>query len=508
MNYARKTIINNIDQLLDIGIALSSGNKTEKVLELILKQARVITNADAGSIYYYENGKLSFEIMQNDTIELEKKDFSSKDSLPAVPVNCENVVGYSVLTDKLVNIEDVYQDDKFDFSGPKKYDKLTGYKTKSMLVIPLKNIDEEIIGALQLINARDDQGNVISFASEYEKVFSSLASQAAITISNFKYLNQIEDLLNSFVKSIATAIDARTKYNTNHTKKLVKLVSKIIELINSRDNEEFLNDYFNEERKEQLIMAAWLHDVGKVVTPLTLLNKASKLGDRLDLVLQRLDYIRAKTDKLYWQKKFEQEDYNENLENRYNQKIELIKNARNLIIKLNSGESILTAQKEEKLKKYSELTYVDGDGKQQKWLTEYELNCLMISRGTLTVAERNKIEEHVKVGKNILKAIPFLDRLKKVPDFVYMHHELLDGTGYPEKLSGDQIPLEVRILTLVDIFEALTAYDRPYRQALSIEKALDILEKMVKEEKIDARVFNLFKNNRVWECLENIEQNV
>lgn len=377
-----------------------------------------------------------------------------------------------------------------------------------MLVIPLKNIDEEVIGVLQLINAKDDQGNIIPFAKEYEKVFSALASQAAVTISNFKYLTQIENLLNSFVKSIATAIDARTKYNTNHTKKLVKLVRNIIELINSRDNEEFLNDYFNEERKEQLIMAGWLHDVGKVVTPLHLLNKASKLGDRLAIVLQRLDYIRAKTDKLYWQKKFEQEEYNESFENRHNQKVELIKDARNLIIKLNSGESILTAQEAEKLKKYSQMSYIDGNGNQQKWLTEYELDCLMIRRGTLTAAERSRIEEHVTVGKNILKAIPFLDRLKKVPDFVYMHHELLDGSGYPEGLSGDQLPLEVRILTLVDIFEALTASDRPYRNALSIEKALSILGEMVKEEKLDARVFNLFKNNRVWECLENNDQNV
>ena len=507
MNYARQTIINNIDQLLDIGIALSSGNKTEKVLELILKQARVITNADAGSIYFYENGKLNFKIMQNDTVELEKKYFGTKNSLPAVPVTSENVVGYAVITDKLVNIKDVYNDDEFDFSGPKKYDQLTGYKTTSMLVIPLKNIDEEVIGGLQLINAKDDQGNTIPFAEEYEKVFSALASQAAITISNFKYLTQIENLLDSFVKSIATAIDARTKYNTNHTKKLVKLVNKIIELINNRNNGAFLNDYFNEERKEQLIMAAWLHDVGKVVTPLTLLNKASKLGDRLELVLQRLDYIRAKTDKLYWQKKVE-EDSIESLENWYDQKVELIKKTRRLIIKLNSGETPLTAQDKVNLKRYSQMSYIDGDGKQQKWLTDYEVDCLMIKRGTLTEAERNRIEEHVEVGKNILQAIPFLDRLKKVPDFVYMHHELLDGSGYPEGLSGDQLPLEVRILTLVDIFEALTASDRPYRNALSIEKALGILEKMVKKEKIDARVFNLFKNNRVWECLENNEQNV
>ncbi|TDO95251.1 HD-GYP domain-containing protein (c-di-GMP phosphodiesterase class II) [Halanaerobium saccharolyticum] len=507
MNYAKQTIINNIDQLLDIGIALSSGNKTEKVLELILKQARVITNADAGSIYFYENGKLNFKIMQNDTINLEEKYFETKNSLPAVSVTRENVVGYAVIADKLINIEDVYNDDKFDFSGPKKYDRLTGYKTTSMLVIPLKNIDEEVIGVLQLINAKDEQGNTIPFAEEYEKVFSALASQAAITISNFNYLTQIENLLDSFVKSIATAIDARTKYNTNHTKKLVKLVNKIIELINNRNNGAFLNDYFNEERKEQLIMAAWLHDVGKVVTPLTLLNKASRLGDRLELVLQRLDYIRAETDKLYWQKKFE-EDSTESLENWYNQKVELIKKARRLIIKLNSGEAPLTAQEEENLKRYSQMSYIDGDGKQQKWLTEYEVDCLMIKRGTLTAAERSQIEEHVKVGKNILQAIPFLDRLKKVPDFVYMHHELLDGSGYPEGLSGNQLPLEVRILTLVDIFEALTASDRPYRNALSIEKALNILGEMVKEEKLDARVFNLFKNNRVWECLENNEQNV
>ena len=508
MNYARQTIIDNIDELLDVGIALSSGNKTEKVLERILKQARIITNADAGSIYFYENGKLDFKIMQNDTIELEKDYSRNENSLPSVSVTYENVVGYSVLADKLVNIEDVYKEDEFDFSGPKKYDKMTGYKTISMLVIPLKNINDKVIGVLQLINAKDDQGNIIPFAKEYEKVFSALASQAAITISNFKYLNKIENLLNSFVESIATAIDARTKYNANHTKKLVKLVKRIIELINSRNNKEFLNDYFNKKRKEQLIMAAWLHDVGKVVTPLTLLNKASKLGSRSALVLQRLDYIKTKTEKLYWQKKSKEKSLNKNFENKYNRKINIINNARNLIIKINNGNYTATVKDEEKLKKYSTLIYVDGEGNKKKWLTEYELDCLMIKRGTLTKDERNIIEEHVKVGKDILKAIPFLERLKKVPDFVYMHHELLDGSGYPEGLSGEEIPLDVRILTFVDIFEALIASDRPYRDGLSIEKALDILGKMVKENKLDSRVFNLFNDNRVWECLENNGQNV
>ena len=508
MNYAKQTIINNIDELLEIGIALSSGNKTKKVLDLILKQARVITHADAGSVYFYKNRKLNFEVMQNDTIEFKQNHFGNNDSLPSVPVTCENVVGYAVLTDKLVNIDDVYKNDEFDFLGPKKYDDLTGYKTTSMLVIPLKNINEKVIGVLQLINAKDNKGNVIPFAKEYEKVFEALASQAAITISNFKYLNKIEDLLNSFVGSVATAVDARTKYNANHTKRLVKLIKKMVELINARNEKEFLNDYFTEERKEQLIMAAWMHDVGKIIVPLSLLNKGSKLGKRTSLVLQRLDYIKLKTEKKYWKRKAEQENLNKGFQKKYKQKIALLNNARNLIIKTNNGEAPLTVQEKEKIEKYSKLRYVDGNGNNKRWLTEYERDCLMIRRGTLTSGERDLIEEHVEVGKNILKDIPFLDKLKKVPDFVYMHHELLDGSGYPDGLSGDQIPLEVRILTLVDIFEALIASDRPYRNALSIDKALDILEGMVEEKKLDARVFNLFKRNKAWECLEDYDQNV
>lgn len=508
MNYVKRTIIDNIDEILDIGIALSSGNKTKKVLDLILKQARVITNADAGSIYFYEKGKLDFEVMQNDTLELDDEYFRNKEELPSVEVELENVVGYSVLIDKLINIEDVDKEEEFDFSGPKKYDEITGYKTISMLVIPLKNIDEKVVGVLQLINAKDDQGNVIPFAEEYEKVFSSLASQAAITISNFKNLNQIENLLNSFVESIATAVDARTKYNANHTKRVVKLVNNIIQLINTRNNSEFLNVYFGEEQKDELIMAAWLHDVGKVVTPLVLLNKASKLGERFDLVLQRLDYIKTKTEKIYWQQKFEKENITKKFEDNYSKKINLVSDLRNLIIKVESDNLSLTTLEKEKIRKYSHLTYVDGKGEKKKWLTEYEINCLKIENGTLTVAERNLIEKHVEVGKNILNKIPFLEKLKRVPEFVYMHHEFLDGSGYPEGLSGDQIPLAVRILTFVDIFEALIASDRPYRQALSIEKALDILGEMVRVGKLDDRIFKLFKKNEVWKCLKKDDQNI
>ncbi len=498
MSQSNQAIIKNIDEILEIGIALSAEKNCDKVLEMILDQARSITNADAGTLYLCEGKELVFKVIQNDSIELGNKSFQSDCKLPAVPISEDNAAGYTFLSKQIINIPDVYMNSEFDFIGPKNYDEITGYKTISMMVAPLKNSDDKVVGVLQIINSKNDQGQIISFSERYEKLISSLASQAAISITNIWNIKQIEKLMHSFVESMATAIDARTPYNASHTKRVVKLVTKMINIINSIDYGKFKTENFDENRIEQLLMAAWLHDIGKIGTPLSIINKSSKLEGRLQLILLRLDYIICKEQRRFWRRKadgkWEKKD-----EINYRKKEILFDEAQKLITEINKSAYTLTEKDKKKLMKIAELTYIDEKGKEKKWLTENELQALLIKSGTLTENERKVVENHVEIGLKILNTIPFSDKLRQVPDFVSMHHEFLDGSGYPKGLNGDDIPLEARILTLVDIFDALTSSDRPYKKASSIESTLSIIKTMVTEGKLDRDLFHLLQNYPIWE---------
>ncbi len=501
LNKSSQAIIENIDKLLEIGIALSVEKDSEKILEMILEQARSITNADAGTLYLCDGNNLVFKVMQNDSIEIGNKIIQAKGELAEFPISEENAAGYTVLTGKVLNIPDVYKNKKYDFIGPRRYDKITGYKTTSMMVAPLKNSDDKVIGVLQIINAKNDLGKIVPFSDSYEKIISALVSQAAITITNIRNREQIEKLMDSFVKSMATAIDARTPYNASHTKRVAKLVGNIIDIINSVDFGRFKDEQFDESRREQLLMSAWLHDIGKVGTPLTIINKSSKLEGRLQLILQRINYILSNEEVKYWKAKAEGK-LSEKDNKEYKKKKILINRAEELINKINKPGYTITENDERKVREIAKAKYIDGKGRIRNWLTDDELQALLIKQGTLTKNERKIVENHVELGEKVLNGIPFSDKLRQVPEFVSMHHEFLDGSGYPRGLKKDDIPLEARILTIVDVFDALTSSDRPYRQASSIEETLSIIETMVSKGKLDGDLFHLLQKYRIWECLE------
>lgn len=486
-----------IEDLLNIGIALSAEEDHNKLLELILTEARKITNADAGTLYLYEDDKLSFKLMQNDTLEINKGGRGEEIDLPPVELNKENVSAYVALTKETVNIADVYDTDKFDFSGPKKYDQMTNYRTKSMLVLPLEDYEGNVIGVLQLINAQDDKKDkVIPFKSHLEKVVGSLASQAAVSLSNVQAKQEIEELLNSFVEVMATAVDARTPYNAAHTKRLAAMIKEFMDLINGYEEGKYADEYFDDDRRQELIMTAWLHDIGKVAIPLEVMNKATRLEDKLELVEQRFDYIAAVNKLSYYKKKEE---------GRLQLKEELaqIEEARELVNKANNPNTFVDEEMQDELAQIAKLTYVDETGTEQPWLTDDELQALSVAKGTLTSEEREEMEDHVQVAVRILKAIPFPERLDNIPNLVSMHHEFLDGSGYPRGLEGDEIPLEIRILTVVDIFDSLAAADRPYKDAKSVDEALGILDSMIEEGKLDEDVVRIFREEELWQVEES-----
>lgn len=501
-------IFQQVENLLNIGIALSAERDRNRLLEMIVTEARRITNADAGTLYLRENDHLIFKIIQNRTMGLFQGGSGEMVDLPPVPLNTENVSGYAAASGQSINVPDVYNAQRFDFSGPKNYDRITGYRTVSMLVVPLVNHEQEVIGVLQLINSMDENNQTIRpFARHYQKVVESLASQAAIALTNAKLMSDIENLFNSFVEVITAAIDARTPYNANHTRRVALLAGVTAEVINNCRVGRWKDEFFSRERLEQLVMSGWMHDIGKIATPLSVMNKATRLENRINPLMQRLDAIyHAKRAEylallleLHKQGDFAGEDLHAgHLEEQLKEIIE----AKNLIEKANHPGTFIDEEISEKLYLLSTKTYVNMEGVERPYLTRDELECLTIRRGTLTEEERLIMEDHVAITARMLEKIPFIKKFKDVPLFSSMHHEYLDGKGYPNRMKGDEIPLEARILALVDIYDALTAGDRPYKKALPVEEALKIIGFMIRDGKLDGELFELFKENKVWERIE------
>jgi HD-GYP domain-containing protein (c-di-GMP phosphodiesterase class II) len=494
-----------VESLLDIGIALSAEKKHNRLLERIVSEARSITNCDAGTLYLIEDNTLKFTIIQNESKNIFLND-PKEINLPPVPMAKGNVSSYVAMTGRSINIQDVYTYPDFDFSGPRNYDKITGYRTKSMLVVPMENHESEVIGVLQLINSLEaDKKEIRPFPCYYEKVIESLSSQAAIALTNMSLIKDIENLFSSFVEAIAAAIDQRSPYNVNHTRRVVKISRAMAEAVNKSGH--WGEQIFDEERIEQLMMAGWLHDIGKITTPLTVMNKATRMEGKISLVLQRLDFIGEleKAGSLKKQLHFAREGNFQDLEIEEQilaDKIMKLEEIRELVISCDNPAKFINEDISSMLREAAQNTYLDQGGILQPYITPEELENLCICKGTLTEDERKTMEDHVVVTSRMLEKIPFISKFKNVNIFASMHHELLDGTGYPQGLSGEEIPLEVRILAIADIFDALTAADRPYKKALPNEVAISIVESMAKEGKLDGQLVGLLKEYEVWNDID------
>lgn len=498
-------IFRQVENLLNIGIALSAEKDRNRLLEMIVTEARRITNADAGTLYLKESDSLIFKIIQNRTMGVFQGGGGEKVDLPPVPIKTENVSGYVAASGQSINIADVYNARGFDFSGPKNYDRITGYRTISMLVVPLINNQQEVIGVLQLINSMDEDSQaVLPFARHYQKVVESLASQAAIALTNARLMADIENLFNSFVEVITAAIDARTPYNANHTRRVALLAGATAGIIDSCREGRWKDEFFDQERLDQLVMSGWMHDIGKIATPLSVMNKATRLENKINLIMCRLDavYQARRAESLALLLELQKQGDLTGVEagaGHLDEQLQEILDAKKLIEKANHPGTFIDEEISEKLYSLSTKTYVDMEGVERPYLTPDELDCLTVRRGTLTDQERMIMEDHVAITARMLEKIPFIKKFKDVPLFSSMHHEHLDGKGYPNRLKGDEIPLEARILALVDIYDALTAGDRPYKKALPVEESLKIMGFMVKDGKLDGELFELFKENKIWE---------
>lgn len=473
---------NDFKEILDTGIALTTEKNYGKLLELILKKTIKIGRCDAGILYMYEKNALYAKKLQIRSLHIIKD--SDKETFPLffVPMKEEMVCAYSALHKQVVYIEDVGKNQRFDFSILKKFDACFGYLTKSMFVIPLKNHENQIIGVIQLMNSLDSRGNPAPFDPSLEFFILALASQAAVAISNINYVTEIKELLYSFVSAMSTAIDARTPYNGTHTRKVAAYCDLLVNYINEQHRLGATAEYFDENRREQLILAAHLHDLGKVVIPLSVMNKSTRLGSLLKEIEHRFLLLRSylKIDCL--EHRLSKEAFEK--ETAY------LDASLKLVKKCNAAEPLSRSSKA-RLKKLSEKKYQGGSGPEFFYLTEEETECLMIERGTLNAAERKIMESHVVMTSKILENIPFRKHYQNIPFFAGSHHEFLDGSGYPNHLTEKDMPLEVRMLSVIDVFDALTASDRPYKKPMSVENAFAVLHLMVKEGKLDSQIVSM-----------------
>ena len=503
--------------LTQIGLSLSAEKDTKKLLERIVIEARALTNADAGTLYLLnkENQELRFEIVQNDSMRVKMGGTSGVDiEMPHVPLfingepNHVNVSSKVALTGASINVKDVYGTESKQFPGPRAYDAISGYHTKSMLVMPLKNHENEIIGVLQLLNAKDRKtGETISFSEDYVDLVAALASQAAVALTNAQLIENLNNLFYAFIRSIATAIDEKSPYTGGHINRVVQLSMMMAEKINEDETGPFKDFRFTKEEMEELRLAAWMHDVGKVTTPENIVNKASKLEtifDRVNLIETRFALIASEMVNAHLHAKLKllqtnQFDLSElGLDDQLlSDDLRVLLQDLEFIKSCNTSSQPMTEERLTRLRDIGKKEYTFQNRK-QPYLTEDEIKNLSIRYGNLTDEERMIVENHASMTLKILSQLSFPLALSKVPEYAGGHHEKLDGSGYPLGLKEKELPLQTRILAIVDIFEALTARDRPYREPMKLSEVTKIIRFMKDDHKIDPDLFDLLIESGVY----------
>jgi HD-GYP domain-containing protein (c-di-GMP phosphodiesterase class II) len=512
-----------IRKLTQIGVALSAEKNIDRLLELIVDEARNFTQADGGTLYIMSDDEtaLQFAIVQNTKLNIRMGGTGGKITWPPVMLknadgspNFTNVSAYAAVSGKVVNITDVYDAHGFDFQGTRKFDADTGYRSQSMLVVPMKNHENDIIGVLQLLNAQESVENtVVNFSHECQQMTESLASQAAVALSNNRLIRNLENLLNSFIKSIATAVDEKSPYTGGHVKRVAELSITIAKIINDITAGPYASTHFDDKLLEELRMAAWLHDIGKITTPEYVVDKATKLEtihDRIETLKTRFEILKRDS-----QLEACKESLSDNTSEKSGRKAsgasrpethdskpidERLKSLAadfNFLVTANTGDEFMANEMIARVKDIGLRTWI-CDGQEMPLLTDNEIYNLTIGRGTLTNEEREIINKHAIVTHKMLSQLPFPKHLRNVPRYAATHHEKLNGTGYPFGLKDADITLQSRILAIADIFEALTACDRPYRKAKTLSEALKIMSFMVKDGHIDKDLFDLFIKEKIY----------
>ncbi|OFZ91020.1 MAG: phosphohydrolase [Betaproteobacteria bacterium RBG_16_64_18] len=517
-----ENLFRRLEQLNDIGAALSQERNLDRLLEKILVAAQTISHADGGSLYLVEEGKrLRFAIMRNDTLKIALGGTSGND-IPFYPIqlyrdgkpNNSMVAAYAAINQRTVNIADAYTEAGFDFSGTRQFDQKTGYRSKSFLTVPMKNHEGEIIGILQLINSlASDTREILPFSEADQRLAESLASQAAIALSNRALIVQLEELFESFIVLINTAIDEKSPYTGGHCQRVPMLTLMLAEAVNETGEGPLASFTMTDSDRYELKIAGMLHDCGKVTTPVHVVDKSTKLEtifDRINLidtrfeVLKRDAEIQALRERLALAedpgvdemgRRGRQYGIDQALRERSRQYDE----DREFLRRCNIGGEYMPPEAQARVHEVGRgYRWTDPSGHIANFLSEDEITNLTIARGTLTPEERETINHHIVATIKMLEALPWPKHLHNVPEYAGGHHERMDGKGYPRGLVREQMSVQARVMGIADIFEALTAKDRPYKHGKTLSESLKILGWFKENGHIDPDLFDIFVRRKVY----------
>ncbi|MEZ4233626.1 MAG: HD domain-containing phosphohydrolase [Polyangiaceae bacterium] len=493
-----------------VGIALTAEKNRDRLVEMILLEAKQLCNADGGTLYMRtETDTLRFAIMRTDSLAIALGGTTGrKIELPEMPLydaetgapNLANVATAAAILKKSINIPDAYDAEGFDFSGTKSFDARNSYRSKSFLTIPLFNTEGRVIAVLQLLNARDAHGDVIPFSLEVERVVEALASQAGIALDNQMLLEGQRKLLEAFIKLIAAAIDAKSPYTGGHCERVPVLTEMIAESLCKSRGGPFADFMLNDDEWYELRIAAWLHDCGKVTTPVHVMDKATKLEtivDRISTVRARFESLRRGAEIAMLKAKLDGKESSDVIEQRYQAELKRLAEDLAFLEHANVGGEFLPPEHQARIREIGLRRYSEN-GEDRQLLSEDEIENLSISRGTLTEGERLVINGHMVQTVRMLEALPFPRNLARVPEYAAGHHEKMDGGGYPRGIFAGDMSIPARIMAIADVFEALTADDRPYKKAKRLSEAMNIMGAMKRFNHLDPELFDHFVQTRVY----------
>ena len=511
-------LFRRLEQLNAIGASLSKERDTDRLLESILVAAKTITHADGGTLYRMTEDRraLRFEILRTDSLKIAMGGTTGNAiNFPNLPLvnstgqpNDAMVAAYAAIHDKTVNIVDAYTEAGFDFSGTRSFDQRTGYRSQSFLTVPMKNHEGEIIGVLQLINALDPaNGQVTPFSLADQSLAESLASQAAIALTNRLLITQLEELFEAFINLINLAIDEKSPYTGGHCQRVPALTMMLADAADAVQEGPLAAFRMDDRDHYELKIAGLLHDCGKVTTPVHVVDKATKLQtlfDRIHLVDTRFDVLKRDAEISALRKQLalrEKVDAaaDAGIWRDYHEEVRKLDDEREFLRKANVGGEKMNDE---------DLQRVRDIGSHRKWrnvdavvsdfLSADEADNLTIRAGTLTQKEREVINHHIVATIKMLEQLPWPKHLTRVPEYAGGHHERMDGKGYPRGLTREQMSVQARMMGIADIFEALTARDRPYKAGMKLSQAMDIMANFKKGGHIDPDLFDVFVNQGVY----------
>ena len=508
---AAEDLVQRLDQLNAIGASLSAERDINRLLEAILTAAKTITRADGGTLYRVTEEKtLRFEIVRTSSLKYYLGG-TTGNPVPFYPIqlykdgkpNQSMVAAQAALTGRTINIADAYTAEGFDFTGTRAFDAKTGYRSKSFLTVPMRNHEGATIGVLQLINAQDPgSGEIVPFSASDQRLAESLASQAAVALSNRMLINQLESLFESFISLINGAIDEKSPYTGGHCQRVPVLTMLLAEAVNETNAGPLANFRMTDKDRYELKIAGLLHDCGKVTTPVHVVDKATKLEtifDRVQLIDTRFEVLKRdlEIESLTRRATLGRMEVAEE-EARLRDELRRLDEDRKFLHACNIGSERMRDEDVEHVKRIARYRWRDVSGHEADFLTADEVKNLTIRAGTLTEDERKIINHHIVATIKMLEALPWPKHLTNVPEYAGGHHERMDGKGYPRGLTREQMSVQARCMGIADIFEALTAKDRPYKKGKTLSESLQILGRMKENQHVDPDLFDIFVRRKVY----------